>query len=127
MSVKLTDAQLVMMSAAAQREDRCLTALATMKGAVLGKVSEKLIKVGFVREIVAKAGMPVWRRDEVGKELALKLSAAGKPSPSTMTPNGQSSKWSRRNRSRPPRRRLALAQATSASTPIQSPLHRGAS
>ena len=37
MSVKLTDAQLVMMSAAAQRKDRCLSATATIKGAALGR------------------------------------------------------------------------------------------
>ena len=45
MSVKLTDAQLVMMSAAAQRKDRCLSAPATIKGAALSKVSAKLAKL----------------------------------------------------------------------------------
>ena len=44
MSVKLTDAQLVMLSAAAQREDLCLTAPDKMKGAILTKVSEKLVE-----------------------------------------------------------------------------------
>jgi hypothetical protein len=58
MSVKLTDAQLVMLSAAAQREDRCLSAPGKMKGAILAKVSEKLAKLGLVREVRAKAGMP---------------------------------------------------------------------
>ena len=38
MSVKLTDAQLVMMSAAAQREDRCLAAPERLKGAAVSKV-----------------------------------------------------------------------------------------
>ena len=56
MSVKLTDAQLVMMSAAAQRKDRCLSASATIKGAALIKVSAKLAKLGLVREIEAKPG-----------------------------------------------------------------------
>ena len=42
MSVKLTDAQLVMMSAAAQREDLCLTAPDKMKGAVLAKSAKSL-------------------------------------------------------------------------------------
>ena len=42
MSVKLTDAQLVMMSAAALRKDRCLSAPATIKGAALSKVGVKL-------------------------------------------------------------------------------------
>ena len=47
MSVELTDAQLVMMSAAAQRKDRCLSAPATIKGAALSKVSAKLARLGF--------------------------------------------------------------------------------
>ena len=77
MSVKLTDAQLVMLSAASQREDCCLTAPPTMKGAILSKVSAKLVKLGLVREIRAKAGMPLWRRDAAGQTYALKLTAAG--------------------------------------------------
>ena len=77
MSVKLTDAQLVMMSAAAQREDRCLAAPETMKGAVVSKAGAKLVKLGFAREIHAKPGTPLWRRDETGRRFALKLTAAG--------------------------------------------------
>ena len=76
MSVKLTDAQLVMMSAAAQREDRCLPAPETMKSAVVGE-GAKLVKLGFAREIHAKSGTPLWRRDETGRSFALKLTAAG--------------------------------------------------
>ena len=77
MSVKLTDAQLVMMSAAAQREDRCLAAPETMKGAVVSKAGAKLVKLGFAREIHAKPGTPLWRRDETGRSVALKLTTAG--------------------------------------------------
>jgi hypothetical protein len=76
MIVKLTDAQLVMMSAAAQREDQCLSAPDKIKGAILAKVSEKLAKLGLVREVRAKAGMPVWGRDDAGQSYALKLTAA---------------------------------------------------
>ena len=75
MSVKLTDAQLVMMSAAAQRKDRCLSAPSTIKGAALSKVSAKLAKLGFAREIEAKPGAPIWRRDDAGQGYALKLTA----------------------------------------------------
>jgi hypothetical protein len=71
MSVKLTDAQLVMMSAAAQRKDRCLSAPATIKGAALSKVTAKLTKLGLVREIEAKPGAPIWRRDDAGQGYAL--------------------------------------------------------
>ena len=77
MSVKLTDAQLVMMSAAAQREDRCLAAPETMKGAAVSKARAKLVKLGFAREIHAKPGTPLWRRDETGRSFALKLTVAG--------------------------------------------------
>jgi Protein of unknown function (DUF3489) len=77
MSVKLTDAQLVMMSAAAQRDDRCLAAPETMKGFVASKASAKLLKLRLVREIRAKAAMPVWRRDDAGQAYALKLTAGG--------------------------------------------------
>jgi hypothetical protein len=77
MSVKLTDAQLVMISAAAQRKDHCLSAPATIKGAALSKVSAKLAKLGLARKIEAKAGAPIWRRDDAGQGYALKLTAAG--------------------------------------------------
>ena len=77
MTVKLTDAQLVMMSAAAQRKDRCLAAPERLKGAAVSKVSAKLVKLGLAREIRAKPGTPIWRRDEAGLAFALKLTAAG--------------------------------------------------
>src|SRR5580693_2863759 len=77
MGVKLTDAQLVMMSAAARRKDRCLSATATIKGAAFSKVSAKLAKLGLAREIEAKPGAPIWSRDDAGQGYALKLTAAG--------------------------------------------------
>lgn len=76
MNVKLTDAQLVMLSGAAQRKDLCLTAPGKMKGAILAKVGEKLVKLGLVREVRTRAGMPVWRRDDSGQSYALKLTPA---------------------------------------------------
>jgi Protein of unknown function (DUF3489) len=77
MSAKLTDAQLAMMSAAAQRKDRCLSALPTIKGAALSKVSAKLVRLGLACEIEAKPGAPIWRRDDAGQAYALKLTATG--------------------------------------------------
>jgi hypothetical protein len=77
MSVKLTNAQLVMMSAAAQHKDRCLALPETMRGAVASKVSAKLVKFGLAQEVRAKAGKPIWRRDDDGQGYALKLTAAG--------------------------------------------------
>jgi hypothetical protein len=78
MSIKLTDSQLVMLSAAAQREDRCLVAPKTLNGAAVQKVANKLISARLVEEIEAEAGAPIWRRDdETGDAYALKLTAAG--------------------------------------------------
>jgi Protein of unknown function (DUF3489) len=77
MSVKLPDTQLVMMRAAAQRKDRCLSAPPTIEGAALIKVSAKLAKLGLAHEIEAKPGAPIWRRDDAGQGYAFKLTAAG--------------------------------------------------
>src|SRR5271166_4717632 len=78
MSIKLTDTQLMMLSAAAQRNDRCLVAAPNLKLAAAQKIASKLIGAGLVKEIRAKAGAPVWRRDdEAGLSYALKLTAAG--------------------------------------------------
>jgi hypothetical protein len=78
MSIKLTDTQLVLLGAAAQRKDLCLVAPPTLKGAIAQKVASKLISAGLVKEIKAKARDPIWRRDEEsGASYALKLTAAG--------------------------------------------------
>jgi hypothetical protein len=67
-----------MVRAAAQRDDRCLAPSPTLMDGAAQKVAAKLIAAKLVREIKAKAGTPVWRRDgEGGQPLALKLTAAG--------------------------------------------------
>src|SRR3984957_9178347 len=78
MSIKLTDTQLVLLGAAAQRKDLFLVAPPTLKGATARKVASKLISAGFVKEVKAKASDPIWRRDqESGASYALKLTASG--------------------------------------------------
>ena len=78
MSIKLSDTQIVMLSAAAQRDDRCLVAPRDLKGGAARKVAAKLIDGGLAKEIKAKPGAPVWRQDEqAGLSFALKLTAAG--------------------------------------------------
>ena len=78
MSIKLTDTQIVMLSAAAQRDDRCLLAPQILKGSATQKLATKLIGAGLAKEIKAKPGAPVWRQDEqAGQSYALKLTAAG--------------------------------------------------
>jgi hypothetical protein len=78
MSIKLTNTQLVLLRAAAQRKDLCVVAPPTLKGATAQKVASRLISAGFVKEVKAKASDPLWRRDEEsGASHTLKLTAAG--------------------------------------------------
>jgi hypothetical protein len=77
-ALKLSDTQLVLLSAAAQRDDHCLATTPKLKGCAAYKVSAKLIAAGLVKEIMATARMPVWRRDdETAQSFALKLTAGG--------------------------------------------------
>jgi hypothetical protein len=78
MSIKFTDTQLIALSAAARREDRCLVMPEKLKGLAARKFADKLVAHGVVKEINAKPGTPVWRRDEeTGRSYSLKLTAAG--------------------------------------------------
>jgi hypothetical protein len=78
MSIKLTETQLLMLSAAAQRNDRYLVPAPNLKVAAAQKITRKPIGAGLVREIRATAGAPVWRRDDdAGLSYALRLTAAG--------------------------------------------------
>jgi hypothetical protein len=77
MSIKLTDTQIVMLSAAALRDDRCLIAPQILKGSATQKLATKLIGAGLAEEIKAKPGAPVWRREQGGQSYALKLTASG--------------------------------------------------
>jgi hypothetical protein len=77
-ALKLSDTQLVLLSAASQRDDHCLMATPNLKGGAAQKIAERLIAAGLVREIKAKTGAPVWRRDEeTAQFFALKLTAGG--------------------------------------------------
>jgi hypothetical protein len=71
MSIKLTDTQLLMLSAAAQREDRWIAASPNVKVAAARKIAAKLAAEGLVEEIKAKPGAHVWRRDDATEKLTL--------------------------------------------------------
>jgi Protein of unknown function (DUF3489) len=78
MSIKFNDTQLVLLSGASQRDDHCLAPPAGPKRAQAQRAIVKLLEAGIVKEIRAKAGAPIWRRDkEKGRTYALKLTAAG--------------------------------------------------
>ena len=62
MSIKLSDTQLLMLNAAAQREDRCIAAPPNPKGAASQKVAAKLVAMGLAKEVKAGQRSHVWRR-----------------------------------------------------------------
>jgi hypothetical protein len=78
MSAKLTDNQYALLKEALRRDDRCFVLPSSLKGGAAQKVATKLIAEGLAKEIKAKAGLPIWRRDaESEQAYSLKLSAAG--------------------------------------------------
>jgi Protein of unknown function (DUF3489) len=78
MSIKLTDTQLVLLSAASQREDQYLTPPPGRRLLPAKKAAAKLLEGGLVREVRARKDAPVWRRDEDADQgFALKLTSAG--------------------------------------------------
>jgi Protein of unknown function (DUF3489) len=78
MTIKLTDTQRLLLSAAASRNDRCLAIPKTLKGGAARQVVAKLVDAGLAREIAAKSGLPVWRREEeTGRAYAVKMTVAG--------------------------------------------------
>jgi hypothetical protein len=78
MAFRLTGKQSELLSAAAEREDRLLALPSRLKGAAAQKVAAKLVAANLAKEVKAKPGAPIWRRDaETEQAYALKLTAAG--------------------------------------------------
>jgi Protein of unknown function (DUF3489) len=76
---KLTDNQLVALSTAAQRDDGAVVLPDRLKGGAAAKAMKPLISKGLVKEIRAKLGMPVWRRDEEeARSFALTITLRGR-------------------------------------------------
>ena len=61
---RLTDTQLIILSAASQRDDRGVELPTNVKGEAARKVVNKLIRAGLLEEVRACGSLPVWRRDE---------------------------------------------------------------
>ena len=59
---KLTDTQLVLLSAAAQRDDGAIDPAEGPKGGLAKKAISKLLTDGLLEEVPAGGMLPVWRR-----------------------------------------------------------------
>ena len=64
--MKLTDTQLILLSAASQRDDRALERPSNLTGGAAAKVVARLLTEGLIEEIPSRAALPAWRRDEDG-------------------------------------------------------------
>src|ERR1700686_2428730 len=75
--MKLTDSQLVLLSAASQREDGIVEIGPSLKGGASRKVIGKLLSGDLIEEISAQGSLPVWRRDP--RENAPSVTPADRP------------------------------------------------
>jgi hypothetical protein len=74
---RLTDTQLVILSAASQRDDRGVELPANVQDKAAGKVVAKLIRAGLLEEVRAGGSLPVWRCDDESGAIALRITSAG--------------------------------------------------
>src|SRR6266581_6846270 len=74
---RLTDTQLIILSAASQREDRGVELPANVKDETARKAVDKLIRAGLLEEVRAAGSLPVWRRDDETGQFALRITKNG--------------------------------------------------
>src|SRR3982075_551592 len=74
---RLTDTQLIILSAASQRDDRAVELPANLKGGAARKVIDKLMRAGLLEEVRAGGSLPVWRRDDDSGAMALRITKNG--------------------------------------------------
>ena len=74
---RLTDTQLVILSAASQRDDRGVELPASIKGDAARKVVAKLMRADLLEEVRAGGALPIWRRDDDRGAMALRITKTG--------------------------------------------------
>jgi hypothetical protein len=74
---KLTNAQLIILSAASRRDDRGVELPANLNGAAARKAVDRLIRAGLLEEVRAAGSLPVWRRDDESGPMAFRISQNG--------------------------------------------------
>ena len=75
---KLTDTQLIVLSAAAARDDGIAVVPPKMNKAAASKVGASLVTRKLMREVRSKPGMPVWRKGEDDRPISLMITRAGR-------------------------------------------------
>jgi Protein of unknown function (DUF3489) len=75
--MQLSDAQLLILSSASQRNDHAAVLPANLKGGAAKKVVDRLLKEKLLQELRAKDDMPVWRRGDDNRPYSLQITKAG--------------------------------------------------
>jgi hypothetical protein len=75
--MRLTDTQLVLLSAASQQASGAVILAPDLKGSAATKVVGRLLREKLVEEIPANGSLPVWRRDDDAGALALRITERG--------------------------------------------------
>ena len=76
-ATKLTDTQLVLLSAAAQHPAGAIELASDLKDGAAEKAIDKLLQGGVIEEIPAGGALPVWRRDDDAGPPALRITPHG--------------------------------------------------
>jgi hypothetical protein len=120
MPFKLSDKQRELLSAAAERVDRLLPTLPHLKVGEAKKLAAKLVAAGLAKEVKAKSGAPIWRRDEPTEQAyALRLTAAGVNAVAADVKNQSETVAAARNAASLGARRASRARSN-ASTPVEN-------
>ncbi len=117
--LKLTDTQLVILSAAAQRQDGAVLPLSKslkIKGGAVTKTLDGLRKKGLLDEKPAARNAAAWRAREDGRRMMLVITDAGLQAIDG-EPTGESSKQPTPTNPRAKKRRGGTAQKPTAATP----------
>lgn len=75
---KLTDSQLILLSRAAQHAEGVVEDAGSMNAGAASKVARALIRRKLMREIRAKPGRPIWRRDDNDRTWSLVITKVGR-------------------------------------------------
>src|ERR1700692_1770760 len=99
----LSDTQLLILSAASQRNDHAAIPPANLKGSAAKKVIDRLLKQELLQELRAKDDLPVWRRGDDNRPYALRNTKArlGRPAPPRLQTGSGSRPASTAKRSNP--------------------------